>query len=236
MPTLNEALSASTEGYVQVKSQMQPNQPAVTPSNEMQPGYNTMIRCPLPPIFQATPDSLNQYYLNSKVPQTRFLSPLNNVSNNSGGSTGGNSAVIFSGNGGGVIPPPVQPTAQQAVITTNVMGPGQQFVTSFQNIGQSFQLLSVASSVAARFQMYGTASAQMSDLSRALDQPPPAGTAQGIITDVALDASPFTWSFQNRIGANGDNPQNPTGYVTITNISEAAVPITVTLQYVPIES
>ncbi len=192
-----------------------------------------MIRCPLPPIFQVAPDSLNQYYLNGKVPQTRLLSALINP-NNTGGSTGGvtNTTAFISG---GTVPPAAPIIAQQAVLTTTVLAPGQQFIGSFNDIGLSFQLLSVTSNVPARFELYGTPSAQTADLSRALDQPPPAGTSQGIITDVALDTIPLQWFFQNRIGANGDIPQKTIGYVTVTNLSAAATSIMITLQYVPLE-
>jgi hypothetical protein len=85
-------------------------------------------------------------------------------------------------------------------------------------------------------ELYGTNFQQISDLSRALDTAPPAGSTQGIVTDVALDTAPLSWSFQNRVGANGDNPQVPNAYITVTNIGSAAVAITVSITYVPIEA
>lgn len=231
MPSISESINTDLSGYVPVDRQY--NQPAVTlPTNDLQPGYNTVIRCPLPPIFQVAPDSLNQFYLNGKVPQTRLLSAITS-GNTGGGSTGTTNVTAFIS--GGVVPPPASIKAQQAVMITTVLGPGQRFVNSFNDIGLSFQLLSVSSTVPARFELYGTANAQMADLSRALDQPPPAGTSQGIITDVALDTAPLQWFFQNRIGANGDIPQRTIAYATITNLSASATSITITLQYVPLE-
>lgn len=232
MPSLNEAINTSRAGYVPVTASPQASLP---PLSDLQPILNPMLRCPLPPIFQASPDSLRQFYQGGKVPQTRLLSAVTTTIN-SGGS-GGNATVSTTVvSGGGTVPPPAPIVEKQAVITTTVLGPGAQFVGTLPNIGRSFQLLTVAANVAARVQMYGTQFAQTADLSRGLDIAPGAGTAQGIITDIALDTTPMSWNFQNRVGANGDVPQTQNAYMTITNLSSAAVAITVTLQYVPIES
>lgn len=232
MPSLNDALKTSTQGYIPVTASPQASLP---PISDLQPTLNSMLRCPLPPIFQAAPDSLRQFYQGGKVPQTRLLSAVTTTISGGGGSSG-NASVVFAASSGGVVPPPPSIVEKQAVITTTVLGPGAQFIGTLPNIGRSFQLLTVASNTAARIQLYGTQFAQTVDLSRALDQPPPAGTAQGIITDVALDTSPLSWNFQDRVGANGDVPQTTNSYMTITNLSGAAVPITVTLQYVQIET
>jgi hypothetical protein len=194
-----------------------------------------MIRCPLPPIFQASPDSLRQFYQGGKVPQTRLLSAVTQSISGGGSNNGGSvtTAVVTSG---GSVPGPAPIVEKQAVIKTTVLGPGAQFIGTLPDIGRTFQLLTLSSNIAARVQIYGTAFAQTADLSRALDQPPPAGTTQGIITDIALDTIPMNWNFQNRVGANGDVPQNPIAYMTITNLSGAATVITVTLQYTPLES
>lgn len=234
MPSLKDATSTSTAGYIPVTASPQASLP---PAIGLEPTLNTMIRCPLPPIFQASPDSLRQFYQGGKIPQTRLLSAVTTTIN-SGNSSGGSATVVTSviSGGGGVVPPPAPIVEKQAVITTTVLGPGAQFVGTLPNIGRSFQLLTVAANVAARIQIYGTKFAQTADLSRAIDTAPPAGTTQGIVTDVALDNAPFQWNFQDRVGANGDVPQNPVAYMTITNLSGAAVPITVTLQYVPIET
>lgn len=232
MPSLRDAIKTSTQGYIPVTASQQDSLPSLS---DLEPVYNPVLRCPLPPIFQAAPDSLRQFYQGNKIPQIRLLSAVTNTI--SGGSTGGNATVTTSiVTSSGTVPPPTPIVEKQAVITTTVLGPGAQFVGTLPNIGRSFQLLTVASNTPARIQLYGTAFAQTADLSRGLDQPPPAGTAQGIITDVALDTNPLSWNFQDRVGANGEVPQQPTSYMTITNLSGAAVSITVTLQYVPIES
>lgn len=230
MPSLQDSVGQDLSGYVPVKASPQASLP---PTQGLEPTINTMIRCPLPPIFQASPDSLRQFYQGGKVPQTRLLSPVTQTISSGGG--GGNAIVTTAVIQGGSNPPPTPVVQKQAVITTTVLGPGQQFITTLTNISRSFQLLNVTSSVAARIEIYGTSASQLADVSRPLDTAPPAGTAQGIVTDVALDLIPFAWDYQNRIGANGDIPQQPQAYVTITNISGAAVPVTVTIQYVPIE-
>ena len=179
---------------------------------------------------------MRQFYQGGKVPQTRLLSPITGGIS-SGGGGNGNAVVTTAVISGGSNPPPAPVVAKQAVITTTVLGPGQQFVFTLTDISRSFQLLNVASDTAARVQLYGTSGAQFADLrAPGLDQAPPAGTSQGLITDVALDSSPFVWNYQNRIGSNSEVPQKQEVFVTITNLSGAAVPITVTMQYIPIEA
>jgi hypothetical protein len=234
MPSIKDATTSSNlAGYVPVTASPQASLP---PVQGLEPTLNTMIRCPLPPIFQSNPDNLRQYYQGGKVPQNRLLSAVTTTISSSGGSGNAEVANVSVSQSGGVVPPPAVIVAKQAVITTSVMGPGAQFIGTLPNIGRTYQLLSVTSNTAARVQIYGTSFAQTADLSRALDQPPAAGSTQNIVTDIALDTAPFSWAFQDRVGANGENPQTPASYMTITNLSAAAVAITVTLNYVPIEN
>jgi hypothetical protein len=108
--------------------------------------------------------------------------------------------------------------------------------TGVMSISKGFQLLDLSVGTPCRIQLYGTQAAQLQDRARALDSPPPAGTAQNIICDVVLDTAPYRWTFQNRIGANGDSPQNPSVYVTLTNLDATSDVITLTLSYVPLEN
>ena len=103
-------------------------------------------------------------------------------------------------------------------------------------MANSFQLLSAAANASCRIELYGTATAQVQDLARAVDVPPPAGTMQNLISDVALDTLPFQWFYQNRIGANADSPQKPTVYITVTNIGAATTAYTLTFQFVRLET
>lgn len=233
MPSLSQAINTDRSGYVPVTASPQASLP---PAADLQPTSNPMIRCPLPPIFEAQPDSLRQFYVGGQVPQTRLLSAVTTAIG--GGGSGGNAVVTTTviTPSGGVVPPPPPIVAQSTAITTTVLAPNQQFVGTLNAVSLSFQLLNITSNVPARITIYGTAFAQTGDLSRGVDQPPPAGTTQGIITDIVLDTAPLSWQFQDRIGSNGEVPQKPEAFVTITNLSGAAVPVTITLQFVPLES
>lgn len=236
MPSVSDAIASDTSGYTPTSDTS--SQVSGVPGSDLQPTYNTMMRCPLPPIFAATPDSLRQFYVGGKVPQTRLLSvPTGNST--SGGGAGGNSvsdvgfvtnnSSTVINNGG------TSPLGQQAVLVSATLNPGDRF-TGVVNIAKCFQLLGLNASSPARVQIYGTVAARSSDLYRGIDQPLPAGTVQNVVCDIVLDTSPCQWSFQNRCGVNGDSPQNPLAYMTITNIGSATTPITVNIQYVPVES
>lgn len=234
MPSLSDALSADVSNY----SPVDPGsaRTASAPSGDLQPNYNTVMRCPLPPIFQAAPDSLRQFYIGSQVPQTRLLSAVTSGVNG-GGSTGGNVAesIGFSSTTTTITSGSTAGTMQQAVLVSPILNPGNRF-TGFINIAKGFQMLGLSVSNAARVQLYGTLAAQNGDLYRGIDVPPPAGTSQNIITDLVFDTLPYQWAFQNRTGSNGDSPQKPLAYITITNVSSASTAVTVVVQYVPLES
>jgi len=239
MPSIADAIVSKLDltGY-QPAPPSNPAPPAATgqQTGGLEPGRNTMIRCPLPPLWQASPDSLRQFYIQGQVPQRRLLTPVSLTPVGSSSSTTSsitNTTVIPSPGGGSSSGGSI--AASQIVVKTPVIFPGNKFVGS-ASLPKSFQLLSIAVGSPCRVQLYGTALAQSQDLSRALDTPPGAGTAQNIICDVALDTAPYQWSFQNRIGANADNPQSATIFVTITNLDATSDAITLTIQYVPLES
>jgi hypothetical protein len=172
------------------------------------------VRCPLPSLWSASSDALREMYLGGKIPQFRLF----NATATTGGSTTVNETVNVAasspsggGSSSGTLP------SLQVVFKTPQLPPGNQFTGSV-SMAAAFQLLSVAANAACRVELYGTALAQVSDLLRGVDVPPPAGTMQNLISDVALDTSPYQWAYQNRIGANADHPQTAT-----------------TFQFVPIE-
>ncbi len=234
MPSLKEALNQDLSAYTSVgKASLQASLP---PTQMLDPGLNTMIRCPLPPIYQVSTDNLRQFYQGGQVPQFRILTP--SLQTSSGGATGGNvvaGPTTNGGGGGGGGSTPSQPTAQSVSITSSLLTPNSTFINSL-TLSKSFQLLGVTTSSPARVQLYGTALAQSSDAYRGLDVPTPAGTVQNIICDVALDTAPFGWSFQDRVGANANSPQTSTIYVTLTNLDVTSDIITLTVSYVPLES
>ena len=72
MPTLSETLmNHIPEGLTQIEA------PHTPPNSEVsQPTtFNSFMRCPLPPIWQANPDSIRQFYVSGRVPQNRIFAP-----------------------------------------------------------------------------------------------------------------------------------------------------------------
>lgn len=235
MPRLSDAIGQDLSAYTEVEKSSP--QAALPPSQGQEPVLNSMIRCPLPPIYQVSPDNLRQFYQGGQVPQTRILAPFiqngnsgnttineTNVSGSSGGGGGGGSSVIIK-----------PPTAQIVSITSGLVGPQETF-TGILSVAKSFQLLSLSTSSPARVQLYGTSLASIGDGYRGLDVPPPAGTVQNIVCDVVLDTTPFRWFFQDRVGSNADSPQATTIYVRLTNLDTTSDLITMSLGFVPMES
>ena len=78
--TVNQSVAsaANMTGYEPLpqtaQSQLNPAPTVIT-----EPGFNVFIRCPIPPIYRATSDSLRQFYIGAKVPQIRLFSPSTNV-------------------------------------------------------------------------------------------------------------------------------------------------------------
>jgi hypothetical protein len=116
------------------------------------------------------------------------------------------------------------------------MAAGNTF-SSTVTIAKSFYLQSIATAQPARVELYSTASGQSADLFRAFTVPPGLGTEQGLIADVYLDTAPVVWQLDPAaIGGNADSPQTSTIYITITNLGAGGAAITVTLNYVPLQS
>lgn len=239
MPTMQEATNGNDmSGYstlLAATMHLVAPSPSSPPPTSVQPVLNPMIRCPLSLTSTATPDALRQFYAGGMAPQVRFLSPQNGTA---GGSSGGNASVtnttVINGGGGGGLSTPSLSQAVTATVTST-LSPGGQYTGPLQ-VAKSFQLLSVATGTACRIQMYGTHSAQLFDNARGLDEPPAPGTTQNIVFDLALDTSPYQWTFQNRAGANGDTPQSKMMYLTVTNLSQSTQTISVTITYVALET
>ena len=240
MPSVSDAIKAASSladsGYTPSGPGLHPSPPPV--STNLEPGRSHFLRCPLPALWSSTPDSQRQAYSGSIIPQFRVMTPQSAIVSGSAGTVSGTGTSGSSGSGGGSGGGgggTAQPTAQSVSTTSGSLNPNQTFVSSVQ-VAKSFALLGATVSGPARVQLYGTRAAQTSDAYRGLDVPPPAGTLQGLICDVALDTAPYTWTFQDRVGANCDTPQTPTTYLTLTNIGSAPGSVTVTLLFVPLES
>jgi hypothetical protein len=234
MPTLSEATSTDLSAYASAEPRSGAF-PAPTIFS-YQPNMNPMMRCPLPPIWQTTPDSLRQFYSSAQVPQTRLFNPPANGVSTIAVSKRDVTLVQSTASSSGTSGTATNTKAAQTALTTAVLNPGMMF-KGVLDISKAFQLLSLASSTACRIELYGTKLAQNLDVGRALDTPPPAGVTQNIICDLVLDTNPYQWSFQNRTGNNGDAPvQQADIYVTVTNLGASSTAITVSVLYVPLES
>lgn len=244
MPSISEAVGADLSSYHPVGTPKVPVGAPPPPVDIAYPGYNPMLRCPFPPIWTSSSDSQRQFFQFGRIPQSRILSPspsivnANPVSTSSSGSSSSSSSSSTSGStantsGGNSF---INQTGKliQASVTTALLSPGQQWAGIIP-MSKAFQLIGLSSVSACRVRLYGTQIAQTGDYSRGVDVPPPAGTVQNIICDIALDTNPFQWAFQNRLGTSGNSPQTTILYVTVTNLGASSRPVTITLQYVPLE-
>lgn len=235
MPPLSQMTRPGSEtlkGFTAVET---PQRPAPVMSEPLRTtGGNAFIRCPLPP-FNATIDTLRQFNENGKTP-TRRVIPLPISTSVGGGGSTTNTTVINNGSSGGGS---TQTKLVSASLTLEVPSliPGQTF-TATVLMAKSFQLLQITSTQALEIRLYADAATQSGDLVRITDSPVPFEVVAGIITDVVFDSSPFTWNWQNRIGANADSPQSPNIYVTVINPSSVAgtPSAQVGIQYLPLES
>ena len=233
MPALSETLrKESPQGFTPVVTA-----PARPPIGAL-PGLNNnfknnpCIRTPLPPI-NAGPDTLRQFNQDGIVPMRRVL-PLP-VSNGLGGAsvTNNNTTVISSGGGGSSA---VSLAAKVVVVKTSLLGPSATLRQTVAMPAKSFQLLSCIATGACEVRIYGSASAMSADSTRALDAPLAAELSNGLLSDVVLDTAPYQWAWQNRIGANSDNPQTNNLYVSITNLSSSTASPVVSVTFLPLES
>ena len=231
MPTLEEATrTIDRSGLKRVEPQR--TVVYVLPQPPYPADPNPMATSPLPPI-QASPDSLRQFYLDGVVPQNRLLTPLP-LGQVPVGAPPTNTLVI---NNSSSAPKSTLGTIQQTALTTPNLLPLQSYLTTI-NTSRTFLPIKLTSSAQARIQLYATAAAQLTDSSRPSTTSVGPGTMQGVFFDVTLDTSPFSWllSFAT-LCANGDEPQKPLAYVTITNINPlASVPITVSMSYLILEA
>jgi hypothetical protein len=236
VPTLEQATQAEREGLKPVVGLPMTAPVAGYAQQQYPPNPNPFLRCPLPPI-SASPDSLRQYYQGGQVPQSRIMTSPS-VSQAGGGGSGGGSTTINNTTQNTIKQTTITTmigTMQSASVTTPSLVPGQSYQTII-GTSRGFVPLIVAVSGAARVQLYATKIYQSIDIGRPATQPPNAGTEQGILLDVSIDSAPFSWLVTPAIPSlNADSPQVPQSYLTVTNLSLAVVPITVSVQYLTLE-
>ena len=76
MPSIADRLGADMSNYTSATMKPTPSTPTSVTSTDQEPGLNIYLRCPLPPIWQSSPDALRQFYNNNRVPQTRLFNPV----------------------------------------------------------------------------------------------------------------------------------------------------------------
>jgi len=235
MPPLKSMLKKSLDGFAPVESPVLPSAPPLI--SERVPGPNPYRRCPLPPL-SSSPDSLRQFDESGTIPARRII-PLPAQVAGQGGTTVTNTTVIGQSGGGSSSGGGSKSTSLiSATVGLQIaaLAPGQIFKTSVQ-MSKSFQLLQITTNKPVEVRLYSNSIAQSSDSVRPTDTPPPFEVSSGIITDVVFDTSPYTWSWQNRVGANADSVPTPTIYVTIVNSSGANLnSVGLTITYLPLES
>lgn len=227
MSSLKQAVEADRSAYIQVEP---PQSARGAAFSQLEPVRNTVMRCPLPPV-QVTPDSLRQFYMGGQVPQMRLLTPPSNITGSSGGTVISTTNITTASTSSSSS---VSLAATSASFTTPTINPNAYYSGSVL-LAKSFQLLSIAANAPCEIRMYGSQAEQLIDAGRSLDQAPSAGVWQNIITDVALDSSPYIFYCQNRNGANADSPQTSLIYITVFNIGTVSQQITASFQYVALE-
>jgi hypothetical protein len=236
MPPLNQMIrSESPKGFAAVENP--PDAASVSqPGRAL--GGNPYIRCPLPP-FNATSDTLRQFNENGKIPTRRVIPLPISVAAGGGGSVTNVSVTNQGGGGSSGGSTIVQTKLVSATATLNVpsLTPGATF-TATVTMAKSFQLLQLSASGPLEIRLYGDATTQAADLVRLTDSAVPFEILPGVITDVVFDTAPFTWNWQNRMGANADPVQSTTIYVTVVNPSQVigAPSAIISIQYLPLES
>ena len=233
MPSISQAQQADLSGYEPVEAPTTPALPALIKNT---PSSDVFNRCPLPP-FNIDPDTLRQFEnTGSGVPQMRVI-PLPAQSNGTSTTitkTGTSSSSSGSGGGGGSTNTNLA-IKSASFLTGSIAASGWQLGTI--SLSESFQLISISANAACCVRLYGTSNSQSFDAPRAVDAPVPAEITQGLITDVVFDTSPFSWGFQNAIGANQNSVPSPLIYITVLNTQPGSVTgISITVSYIPLET
>jgi hypothetical protein len=241
MPTLAQATTHTVEDLGLVRGELKQGSGEQRPSLENNRDL-VFTRCPIPPI-QVSPDSVNLFGRNQRIPQDRILSmaPLFTESQQTGSSTSITNVSVFgtgssSGSSGTSSTTTVSLSTSNTAVVTPVINQGESTFTTVQ-LSPSFLLFQVSVNSPCRVRLYSTAQAQAGDVGRSVDTPVPLGAPHGIIGDLNLvQPTDAVWMCSPVIsGFNGDSPQTGSIYLTVTNQIATSVQITVSLVYVPLE-
>jgi hypothetical protein len=232
MPSVSEAINADRSNLTPLQNDPAQKPPAAQQDSRLSSLLKSpYARCPLPPSNNSA-DSLRQWGQGTEVPKFRTQTPPTNMGG--GGGSSNASAVVISSSSSSVTPAtPVLPPAQNVSVTTPSLAPSQTWVGTLQ-MAKGFLVLHLTGSSFCRVELYSTKIAQTLDITRPVSQAP-VNTTPGLIMDVVL-LTALSWQVLDCVGSNGDSPQSSTIYITVTNVSTAAQPFTVSLQFVPSES
>lgn len=233
MPSLNDAIrSSSPAGFEPVNPPMLPPATVTLPGQDNSFKVNPIIRCPIPPT-SAGPDTLRQFNDGNEMVPRRRLLPLPTNNGVGGGTTINNTTVVNSSSSGGSTS---SLTAKTLAVTSPLLPANGVSYQTLNMSSKSFQLISCKANVACEIRIYGSSMAMAIDASRPLDAPLAAELGNNMITDVAMDTAPFTWNWQNRIGANSDTPQTVNAYIAIRNLGSTPNTVSLTITFLELES
>ena len=238
MPSLSTLLKTqSLPGFEGVENSPK-TPPAMTPAQEGRGiGLNPYLRCPLPP-FSTTVDTIRQWNMTGKNPVMRVI-PLPTQQGTGGGVNNNISNVTTTTSGGGAVTPttPTQILPLTAFFNVPALGPAGTYTTILK-LTQSFQLLQLNPTQPLEIRMYSNPTTQTQDIARPTDYAVNFDAIEGFITDVTFDTVPYSYEWQNRVGANADTPQTVNVYITVVNPSQTTGvnAATVAVIYVPLET
>src|ERR1700677_2542566 len=225
MPSLKDAIAASkSPNLVPVSAA-----PAIIAAQPLPFPTNANMRCILPP-FNADPDSVRQF--SSASPQIRIWPQPQQKSSASTSTTATGAASTSSSSSSSSS---TTLSAKVVTFTTSSLPAGTNYQTTVQ-MAKSFQLISMTVTSASEVRIYGTQQAQIFDASRPTGNPVPPEISTNIITCVTFQSA-LTWGWQNRIGANQNDPQSVSIYCSVFNtVPTSGAAVTITINFLPLES
>lgn len=236
MPPLSTMVKTQSLSGFEAAEIQKPTAPLIGDAERV--GLNPYLRCPLPP-FSTTVDTIRQWNLTGKNPVMRVIPLPVQQGIGIAGTNVTNVTTTASGGSGGTTPVTPPTTLTPATVAFNVpfLSPGATYKTTVK-MSESFQQLQLRATQPVEVRFYSNPTTQIMDIARVTDIAVPFDTIEGVLTDIVFNQYPFQWEWQNRIGANADNPQTTNIYITVVNPSQTTGvnASTVTVVYQPLES
>lgn len=204
------------------------------PSSGKQNDRGQYIRCVIPPVGIGSTDNLRQFYNNGQVPVYRSQMIRSSIpgSNTSSGNVSQTVNVVAasggSSGGGGTTTSGIY----TASITTPSLSQNQNFSGTLV-MSQTYIVLNVTVSTAARVRLYNSRSYATADASRSSSTPISLGLMNGIVGDWLLQSSSeYNWNCSPApVGYNADSPVDSAAYINVSNPAASSNVIQVTITY-----